>query len=91
MASRIRLGIIGAGSIARLAHVPAIQQMPEAEFKEERASEYAYLKARGELDSYRVEPAASWWRKIAVIVGVSAMSIGLALAALIILATLKVI
>ena len=31
MTSKIRLGIIGAGSIARLAHVPAIQQMPEVE------------------------------------------------------------
>ena len=31
MASKIRFGIIGAGSIARLAHVPAIQQTPEAE------------------------------------------------------------
>ena len=31
MASKIKLGIVGAGSIARLAHVPAIQQAPEAE------------------------------------------------------------
>ena len=66
-------------------------QMPEEEFKEERASEYDYLKARGELDSYRVEPAPKWWRRVSVTVGVSAMSIGLSLAALIILAALKVI
>jgi len=31
MASKIRLGIVGAGSIAKLAHVPAIQAVPEAE------------------------------------------------------------
>lgn len=31
MSSKIRLGIIGAGSIARLGHVPAIQQMQGAE------------------------------------------------------------
>lgn len=66
-------------------------QMSEEEFKEERAGEYAYLKARGELDSYRVAPAPKWWRRVSVTVGVSAMSVGLALAALIILATLKVI
>jgi len=66
-------------------------QMPEEEFKEERASEYEYLKARGDLDSYRVAPAPSWWRKLSVTVGVSAMSVGLALATLIILVTLKVI
>lgn len=66
-------------------------QMPEAEFKEERASEYAYLVARGELDAYRVESAPAWWRRVALTVGVAAMSIGLSLAVLIILATLKVI
>ena len=31
MTSKLRLGIIGAGSIARLGHFPAIQQMPEVE------------------------------------------------------------
>jgi predicted dehydrogenase len=46
MSSKIRLGIIGAGSIARLGHVPAIQQMPEVELiaicrrNKEKANEY---------------------------------------------------
>ena len=66
-------------------------QMPEEEFKEERTGEYEYLSARGELESYEVAPAPKWWRTLSVTVGVSAMSIGLALATLIILATIKVI
>lgn len=31
MREKIRLGVIGAGAIAKLSHVPAIQQVPEAE------------------------------------------------------------
>ena len=33
-------------------------RMPEEEFKEERDGEYEYLKARGELEAYRVGPGA---------------------------------
>ena len=43
------------------------------------------------MDSYLVEPAPSWWRKVSVMVGASVMSVGLALAALIIPVTIKVI
>lgn len=65
-------------------------RLPEEEFKDERGAEYERLKASGELDALRVEPSPRSYRVIAVMLGVTAMVIGTAIAALIILAGLGV-
>jgi hypothetical protein len=65
-------------------------RLPEEEFKEERGAEYERLKATGELDALRVEPAPRVYRTVAVIMGILAMLIGTTIAVLIILAGLGV-
>jgi hypothetical protein len=65
--------------------------LSEEEFKLERPAEYARAVASGEIESLRVRPAARWWRKVAIVLGLTAMAVGTALAVLIILAGLKVI
>jgi hypothetical protein len=66
-------------------------RLSEEEFKLERPAEYARAVASGEIESLRVRPAARWWRKVAIVLGLTAMAVGTALAVLIILAGLKVI
>ena len=66
-------------------------QLSEEEFRLERGAEYERLVADGTIDRYRVPTAPRWWRKLAVVIGLAAMLVGGTLAALIILATLKVI
>ncbi|MHC4413751.1 MAG: hypothetical protein ACYS0G_00550 [Planctomycetota bacterium] len=61
-------------------------QLSEEEFKHERADEYARLVATGHLDSLRVPAAPPWHRRMAVVVGIVAMTVGFTLVALIILA-----
>ena len=62
--------------------------LPEEEFKEERGTEYERLKASGELEKLRVPPPPKSYRLFAVLMGVTAMVIGTAIAVLIILAGL---
>jgi cytochrome b subunit of formate dehydrogenase len=64
-------------------------QVPEEEFKAERADEYARLVETGELDALKVPPAPRWQRNLAVVVGVVAMAIGFTIVALIIMAGLE--
>jgi cytochrome b subunit of formate dehydrogenase len=61
-------------------------QVPEEEFKHERGDEYRRLLETGELAELRVPPAPPWQRRLAVIVGVTAMAVGFTLVALIIVA-----
>jgi cytochrome b subunit of formate dehydrogenase len=63
--------------------------LPEEEFKEERAAEYARLAAKGELDALRTAPAGRGERALAVLLGMAAMAVGLTLVVLIILAGLR--
>ena len=60
----------------------------EDELRHERPAEYHRLKQSGELESLRVLAPPKWARTVSVIVGVTAMSIGLAMVVLIILAGL---
>jgi cytochrome b subunit of formate dehydrogenase len=66
-------------------------RLTEEEFKHERGAEYARLEASGELDKLRVPHPHKWWRIVAVCIGVLAMTIGISLVTLIILAGLKLI
>ena len=66
-------------------------QLPEEEFKHERAAEYERLLASGEIEKLRVPPAPKWHRPIAVTAGLTAMAIGTSLVVLIILAGLGVL
>jgi cytochrome b subunit of formate dehydrogenase len=63
--------------------------LPEEEFKEERAEEYARLVAKGQLDALRVGPPSAWYRVFAMLMGMLAMAIGTTLVVLIILAGLR--
>ncbi len=63
-------------------------RMAEEEFKHERPMEYQRLAQNGELAALRQTPAPRWQRTLAVVVGVVAMTIGLAMVALIIWAGL---
>ena len=63
-------------------------RLSEEEFKHERGAEYERLVAKGELEALRVPPAPAWYRKFAVVMGVTAMLIGTTIAVLIILAGL---
>ena len=65
-------------------------QLPEEEFKQERGAEYDRLVATGQLEALKVRPASHWYRRLAVAVGILAMTIGTAIVALIILAGLGV-
>ena len=64
-------------------------QLSEKEFKEERGDEYARIVEQGELDDYRVPPAPEYQHKLALVVGVVAMTVGVTLVVLIILAGLN--
>lgn len=66
-------------------------QLPEDEFLVERPEEHARLVAAGKLDELRVPPPAAWVRPLAIVVGIFAMLIGVALVTLIILAGLHVL
>lgn len=60
----------------------------EDELRHERPMEYRRLKQSGELESLRVDAPPRWQRRAAVIIGVTAMSIGLTMVTLIVLAGL---
>ncbi len=60
----------------------------EDELRHERPAEYQRLKQSGELESLRVKSPPKWARTVSVIVGVSAMAIGLSMVLLIVLAGL---
>lgn len=64
-------------------------RLPEDVFKHERGAEYARLVETGQLEKLRVRPPRRWWRWLATLIGIVAMTIGLTLVALIILAGLK--
>ena len=66
-------------------------RLTEEEFKHERGAEYARLEASGELANLRVPQPRKWWRIVAICIGVLAMTIGISLVTLIILAGLKLI
>ena len=66
-------------------------QLPEAEFRHERGAEYERVKASGALAALRVPVAPRWWRGVAVVIGLLAMAIGIAMVALIVLAGLGVL
>jgi cytochrome b subunit of formate dehydrogenase len=63
----------------------------EEELREERPMEYERLKESGELQSLLVPEPPRWQRKAAVVVGVTAMTIGTSMVVLIILAGLGLI
>ena len=63
----------------------------EEELKHERPTEYEQLVKSGQLESMRVPVPPKWTRTVSIIVGVTAMSIGLALVVLIVLAGLHVL
>ena len=65
--------------------------LPEEEFKHERPVEYARAVATGELETLRVPPPPPWQRKMAILVGIVAMSVGMTLVVLIVLAGLGVL
>lgn len=60
----------------------------EDELRHERPAEYHRLKQSGELESLRVPVPPKWARRVSVIVGVTAMAIGLSMVILIVLAGL---
>jgi len=62
--------------------------VPEDELRHERPAEYHRLKKSGELESMRVPAPPKWARTVSVVVGVSAMGIGLSMVVLIVLAGL---
>ncbi len=62
--------------------------VPEEELEHERPAEYQRIKETGELESLRVPTPPKWTRTVAVLVGVSAMAIGLSMVVLIVLAGL---
>jgi cytochrome b subunit of formate dehydrogenase len=64
-------------------------QLSEEEFKHERPAEYARMVATGQLESIRVPLAPEWQRRMAVVVGITAMAIGFTLVGLIIVAGLE--
>jgi cytochrome b subunit of formate dehydrogenase len=63
--------------------------LPEEELREERPDEYAELVASGELASRRVPASPSWHRPVAIVFGVTAMSIGIALVVLIVIGVIS--
>jgi cytochrome b subunit of formate dehydrogenase len=66
-------------------------RLSEEEFRHERGAEYERLEASGELARLRVKPPAPHYRQFAIAVGVVAMTVGLGLVVLIVLAGLGVI
>jgi len=66
-------------------------RMPEAELKEERGDEYDRLVKSGEIEKLRARPPHPYYRIFAVSVGVVAMSVGMTLVVLIVLAGLRLI
>jgi cytochrome b subunit of formate dehydrogenase len=62
--------------------------VPEDEFRHERPEEYQRLKESGELESLRVPAPPKWARTVSIVVGVTAMAIGLSMVVLIVLAGL---
>ncbi len=62
--------------------------LPEEEFKHERPAEYERLLASGRLDEHRVDAPPRWYRPVAVLWGAAAMTVGMTLVVLIILAGL---
>jgi cytochrome b subunit of formate dehydrogenase len=65
--------------------------VPEDELKHERGEEYERLAAAGELAAMRAEPPPAWVRRVGVIAGICAMLVGIAMAALIVLAGLELL
>ncbi len=63
----------------------------EDELRHERPAEYHRLKQTGELSAMRVPAPPRWQRTAAIVVGVTAMAIGMSMVALIILAGLRLI
>ena len=64
----------------------------EDELRHERPLEYHRLKQSGELESMRVDAPPKWQRKVrSIVLGITAMSIGLAMVTLIVLAGLGLI
>jgi cytochrome b subunit of formate dehydrogenase len=63
-------------------------QLPEEEFRHERATEYARLQANGQLDALRVPPAPRWYRPLAIVAGLLAMAVGTTIVLFIIFAGL---
>lgn len=64
-------------------------QVPEEEFREERAEQFERLAKTGELDALRVPPAPGWQHVLARVVGLFALVIGTLLIVLIVLAGLQ--
>jgi len=64
-------------------------QVPEEEFREERADQFERLAKAGELDALRVPPAPGWQHWLARVVGLVALLIGSVLIVLIVLAGLQ--
>lgn len=66
-------------------------RVSEEEFKHDRGQEYARLIATGELEALRTKPSSRWFRKLAIVIGIVAMTVGTVLVVMIILASLGVI
>lgn len=66
-------------------------RVSEEEFKHERGQEYARLAQTGGLEPLRSKPPARWFRRLAVVIAVVAMSVGGMLVTLIILVSLGLI
>ena len=70
---------------------PVTGRMTEEEFKHERGAEYERVAANGELAKLRVSAPLPIYRKFAVFMGISAMTVGTIIVVLIILAALRFI
>jgi cytochrome b subunit of formate dehydrogenase len=64
-------------------------QVPEDEFRHERADEYARLVSTGHLEDLREPAAPAWMRRMAVFFGTVAMIIGFTLVAFIVMAGIE--
>ncbi|MGN6369234.1 MAG: hypothetical protein ACTHN5_13315 [Phycisphaerae bacterium] len=66
-------------------------RLPEEEFKHERGAEYERAVASGEIALLRVKPPPLWYHRVAVALGILAMSVGITIVSLIILAALRIL
>lgn len=66
-------------------------RVSEHELAHDRGTEHERLTRTGEIETIRVAPAPPWQRLLAIVVGVIAMAIGIAMVALIVLAGLALI
>jgi hypothetical protein len=64
-------------------------RLEEEEFLRDHPEEYERLRAQGRLDSRRADPPPLWLRNFSLVVGLSAVTIGLVLIWLIIATALK--